>query len=244
MGWAKTYLKKAGLVAYPARGKVQITDRGKADLSAGAGKIDCEYLKKYPEFVEFVRPDRSSDRDVERKLPPDKTPDEAMEEAHQEIRDALADEILEQVAECTPAFFERLVLDVLLAMGYGGSRADAGRHLGKTGDGGIDGIIDEDTLGLDVICIQAKRWTTPVGRPEVQGFAGSMEAHRAKKGVLITTSTFSPQARDYVRMIERKIVLIDGKHLAQLMIDYNVGVSVARTYEVKRIDGDYFGEAD
>jgi restriction system protein len=129
-------------------------------------------------------------------------------------------------------------------MGYGGALPESGTHLGKTHDGGIDGIINEDKLGLDIICVQAKRWKDSVGRPVVQAFAGSMEAHRAKKGVLITTSTFSRDARDFVDRIERKIVLIDGQQLAQLMIDYNVGVATARTYTIKKIDSDYFMDAE
>ncbi|MFN0020350.1 MAG: restriction endonuclease [Pirellulaceae bacterium] len=139
-----------------------------------------------------------------------------------------------------PTFFERLVLDLLRAMGYGGALPDAATHVGRTGDGGIDGIINEDKLGLDMICVQAKRWKDGVGRPQVQAFAGSMEAHRAKKGVMITTSTFSREAREFVERIERKIVLIDGQQLTQLMIDYNIGVAVDRTYVIKKLDNDYF----
>jgi restriction system protein len=143
-----------------------------------------------------------------------------------------------------PTFFERLVLDLLIAMGYGGALPESGTHLGKTNDSGIDGVINEDKLGLDTICVQAKRWKDSVGRPVVQAFAGSMEAHRAKKGVLITTSAFSREARDFVDRIERRIVLIDGQQLAQLMIDYNVGVATSRTYTIKKIDTDYFLDAE
>lgn len=157
---------------------------------------------------------------------------------------ALADDLLEQVKKCTPLFFERLVVELLVAMGYGGSRADAGQAIGKAGDGGIDGIIKEDKLGLDVVCIQAKRWENTVGRPIVQAFAGSMDAFKAKKGVLITTSTFSKDAADYVKQIDKKIVLIDGSRLAELMIDHDIGVTTAHTYTVKRIEQDYFMEEE
>jgi restriction system protein len=162
----------------------------------------------------------------------------------QVLRETLADELLERVKGCSPEFFERLVVQLLVAMGYGGSLADAGQAVGKAGDGGIDGIIKEDKLGLDVVCIQAKRWEGKVGRPAVQAFAGSMEAYRARKGVLITTSGFSDEATDYVTRIERKIVLIDGPTLAELMIEHNIGVSTARSYAVKKIDSDYFTEEE
>ena len=171
-----------------------------------------------------------------------KTPDEVLEASFQDLRTALADELLDQVKQCSPRFFERLVVDLLVAMGYGGSISDAGQAIGRTGDGGIDGIIKEDKLGLDVVCVQAKRWEKTVGRPEVQAFAGSMEGMRARKGVMITTSSFSREAEDYVGRIERKIVLIDGRRLADLMIDHDIGVTTARRYTVKRLDSDYFVE--
>jgi restriction system protein len=164
-----------------------------------------------------------------------------MERAQGELRQQLAEELLERVKQAPPAFFERLVVDVLLGMGYGGSREDAGRTTGKSGDGGLDGVINEDRLGLDVIYVQAKRWEGTVGRPVVQAFAGSLEGARAKKGVLITTSGFSPDAQSYVRQIEKRIILIDGALLASLMIEHNVGVALDATYEVKKLDLDYFG---
>jgi restriction system protein len=170
----------------------------------------------------------------------ERTPEEILEASYQGLRAALADDLLEQVKTCSPQFFERLVVDLLLAMGYGGSLADAGQTIGKTGDGGIDGIIKEDKLGLDVVCIQAKRWENTVGRPVVQAFAGSMDAYKAKKGVLITTAAFSKEATEFIKQIDKKIVLIDGRQLAQLMIDYEIGVTAARTYTVKKIDQDYF----
>lgn len=249
VGWAKSYLKKAGLIENPLRGNIRITPEGRAVLHSGPAVIDCEFLKKYPSFVEFWKqktPAASHAEGValDTASPTEQTPDEAIESAYEELRTALAEEILEQVMNCSSTFFERLVIDLLIAMGYGGALPDAGVHLGKTGDGGIDGIINEDKLGLDIICIQAKRWKDCVGRPNVQAFAGSMEAHRAKKGVMITTSTFSAEARDFVNRIERKIVLIDGKQLSQLMIDYNVGVAASRTYTIKKVDNDYFVDAE
>jgi len=249
VGWAKSYLKKAGLLENPTRGKVRITNEGRVVLEEAPMSINCEFLMKYPAFVDFWKQKRRPASITEEQSPvhtsdDDRTPDEVIESAYDDIRNALADDLLEQVLRCNPTFFERLVLDLLIAMGYGGALPDAGTHIGKTHDGGIDGIINEDKLGLDLICIQAKRWKDCVGRPIVQAFAGSMEAHRAKKGVLITTSTFSRDARDFVDRIERKIVLIDGQQLAQLMIDYNVGVTAARTYTIKKIDSDYFAEAE
>ncbi len=164
--------------------------------------------------------------------------------AAQSLRDELIVEIIEQVKRCSPQFFERLDVKLLVAMGYGGSFKDAAQVLGRSGDGGIDGTIKEDKLGLDVICIQAKRWEGTVGRPVVQAFAGSMEGFRARKGVLITTSTFSKDAEDYITRIERKIVLVDGQRMAELMIAHNVGVTVMQTYEIKRVDSDFFAEEE
>jgi len=249
VGWAKSYLKKAELLENPSRGKVRITDEGRSVLRDAPSAINCEYLMRYPSFVEFWKQKRRTESDeseaaIAVTTDSDRTPDEAIQTAYDDIRDALADDLLVQVMSCNPTFFERLVLDVLIAMGYGGALPDAGTHLGRAHDGGIDGIINEDKLGLDIICVQAKRWKDCVGRPVVQAFAGSMEAHRAKKGVLITTSTFSRDARDFVDRIERKIVLIDGQQLAQLMIDYDVGVASAKTYTIKKIDSDYFNDTE
>ena len=174
-------------------------------------------------------------------LPPDaKTPEEELEDSYRRLRALLADELLGRIKQNAPKFFEQLVVDLLVTMGYGGSLADAGQAVGKSGDDGIDGIIKEDKLGLDFIYIQAKRWDNPIGRPTVQAFAGSLQGHRARKGVFITTSTFTKEARDFVNRINTSVVLIDGQELAQLMIDHNVGVSTVASYEVKRVDGEYF----
>jgi len=156
------------------------------------------------------------------------------------LRQELELELLDQLKAATPAFFEQVVIDLLVAMGYGGSRQDAGRAIGKSGDGGIDGIIKEDKLGLDVIYVQAKRWENVVGRPEIQKFAGALQGHRSNKGVFITTSSFTKEAIDYARIINSKIILLDGKELTSLMIDHNVGVSTVGLYELKKIDTDYF----
>jgi len=238
VAWAKTYLKKAGL-ANPVRGMVSITDEGKRVLNQKPAKIDNSFLRKYASFADFYKKTAPVEAEASH---PDvaATPEESLESAYSILHDALADELLDKVKSCSPTFFEHLVVNLLVAMGYGGSLADAGQAIGRSGDGGIDGIIKEDKLGLDVVCIQAKRWDKNVGRPEVQAFAGSMEGMRAKKGVLITTANFSKEAEDYVNRIERKIVLIDGRRLAELMIEHGVGVATARAYVVKKLDSDYF----
>ena len=242
VGWARTYLKKAGLLETTARGKFRITPRGLQILENNMTRIDVKFLAQFPEFVEFrLRSPKSDAQQTVEEEEPD-TPEETLEQGYQNLRRALAQELLERVKSSPPRFFEKLVVDLLVAMGYGGSRKDAGQAVGQTGDGGIDGIINEDKLGLDVVCVQAKRWEAAVGRPIVQAFAGSLEGHRARKGVLITTSHFTQEAKDYVNRIERKIVLIDGQQLAELMMDYGIGVTRAAQYDVKKIDLDYFGE--
>lgn len=254
-GWAKTYLNKAGLLTHPSRGFVQITDQGKATLSAGVEAIDKNYLRQFDSFNEFANQSSLDETPaavegaVAVAVVPaaadqrQQTPDEAFEATYTELRRELEAQLLEQIRGATPQFFEQLVVDLLVKMGYGGTHEDAGEAIGRTGDGGIDGIIKEDRLGLDAIYIQAKRWANTVGRPEVQGFAGSLQGFRARKGVFITTSQFSAEARDFVSRIDTKIVLIDGKKLVQLMFDYGLGVSTVKTYEIKRIDSDYFEEA-
>jgi restriction system protein len=247
VGWAKTHLKMAGLLDNTRRGYISLTDRGRQVLAERPERIDLRFLTRFPGFTEFRQKTRTTEEVEEgntEAAKDAKTPEEQLEASYLALRQALADDLLERVKSCTPAFFERLVVQLLVAMGYGGSLADAGQAVGRTGDGGIDGIIKEDRLGLDTICVQAKRWENTVGRPVVQGFAGSMEGVRARKGVLITTSDFSRDAEEYVARIERKIVLIDGATLAQLLIDHGIGVSTARSYDVKRIDSDYFTEED
>lgn len=246
VGWAKSYLKEAGLLESVRRGVVRISDLGRKVLSENPVKIDMEFLERFPSYIEFrERKGRRSNSisSPEPAEPVTQTPDVLIEDAYQELRTALADELLQQVIEISDRFFEKLVVELLVAMGYGGSIEDAGRAVGRSGDGGIDGVIKEDKLGLDVIVIQAKRWSSnTVSRPEIQSFAGSMEAYRANKGVFITTSSFSAPAIDYVKQIQRKIVLVDGMTLANLMIDYGIGVSQYRSIALKRIDSDYFQE--
>lgn len=249
VGWASTYMKKAGLLEATRRGFYQITDRGKDLLKTQPKTINVKLLKQYPEFLEFqqLKGTRSGDKTPESKRISDistETPSEALETAYENLRDELADELLAKLKKISPAFFERVVVELLVKMGYGGSRADAGKAIGRSGDGGIDGIIKEDKLGLDVVYIQAKRWdNNPVGRPDVMQFAGALQAQRANKGIFITTSRFTDDARNYVSQIGSKIVLIDGEQLTNLMIEHDVGVSTVSLYPVKKVDSDYFEES-
>jgi restriction system protein len=242
IGWARTYMKKAGLLEAPKRGVNKITERGLEILKKKPNKIDVNYLTQFQEFKDFraLRHTKSEEEiDIE---PSKKTPEELLDGAYQKLRVDLASDLLQRLKSCSPAFFERLVVEVIVKMGYGGTRKDAGKAVGKSGDGGIDGIIKEDKLGLDAIYIQAKRWENTVGRPEIQKFIGALAQQRAKKGLFITTSSFSADADDCVSRIDAKVVLIDGETLAQLMIDNNVGVSTVGNYEIKKVDSDYFSE--
>jgi restriction system protein len=246
VAWAKVYLEQAGLLTSPRRAHFVITDRGRAVLKDPPSKIDIKFLDQFPDFVEF----RTAKADPQAiagppgpQAPDDETPEEALEAAHVKMTASLASEVLARVKANSPAFFEKLVVELLLNMGYGGSRADAGQAVGRSGDEGIDGVISEDRLGLDIVYLQAKRWEGSVGRPEIQKFVGALHGKRAKKGVFITTGSFSADAASYVEHIDPKVVLIDGHRLAELMIAFDVGVSTVRTYQVKRVDSDYFDEA-
>ena len=253
VGWAKTYLKQAGLIDATRRGYFRITPRGTELLGTHPVQIDSAMLvERYHEFRAF-RSRRSEGNgtlqpDLPMTSPPqpptpatlEATPEELFSQAYQRLRSNLEAEVLEQVKATTPAFFERLVIDLLVAMGYGGSRQDAGKAVGRSGDGGIDGIIKEDKLGLDVIYVQAKRWEGTVGRPEIQKFAGALQGQRANKGVFITTSGFSRDAHEYAGIIPSKIILVGGEQLAALMVDHNVGVSPVSRFDIKRVDSDYF----
>lgn len=247
VGWAKTYLKKAGLLNSPKRATFVITDLGYKTLEEGLDHIDAKYLKKFPAFVEFIRPNHddleNGDNSIN-KGTNEETPEETLDKAYQDIRKSLASDLLSKIVELSPVFFERLVVRLLVSMGYGGSIKDAGKAIGKSGDEGIDGTIKEDKLGLDIIYIQAKKWKpgNVVGRPEIQKFVGALAGQGAKKGIFITTSNFTKEALDYTPKNETKIVLIDGEMLAQLMIDYNLGCTTQHIYELKRIDEDYFIE--
>ena len=240
--WAKAHLKMASLVENMKRGYFKITSNGLNVLSRKPTAINLKFLRQLPEYIESVEGWKNSGADeVEvAEIATTKTPEEILETEYLNIRKALAQELLSKVKSCSPIFFEKLVVELLVKMGYGGSLADAGKAIGKAGDEGIDGIIKEDKLGLDVIYIQAKRWEGSVGRPEIQKFVGALAGQGAKKGIFITTSRYTPEASSYMPKNETKIVLIDGEQLAQLMIDYNLGVNIEITYEIKRIDSDYF----
>jgi restriction system protein len=244
IGWARTYLKKAGLLESTKRAAFRITDRGREALAVNPSKIDAKFLEQWPEFLEFKNISRSSTStaQITSSPPSESTPEESLESAHLVLRTQLAQEIINRTLSCSPAFFEQLVVELLVKMGYGGSRRDAGERIGQTGDGGIDGIIKEDRLGLDTIFIQAKRWQGTVGRPEIQKFVGALQGQRARKGVFITTSSYTAEATDYASRIDTKVVLIDGNQLAELMMDFDIGVAAAASYVVKRIDSDYFEE--
>lgn len=244
VAWARTYMKKADLLDSTRRGYFRITDRGLSVLTKNPPKINVHFLEQFEEFRHFrsVRHKKEEKEQGQEAEIQETTPEEALETAYQSLRDDLGSDLLQQIKTSSPSLFEKIVVELLVKMGYGGSRQDAGRAIGKSGDEGIDGIIKEDRLGLDIIYIQAKRWENTVGRPEIQKFAGALQGQRARKGIFITTASFSREAVDYASRIENKIVLIDGERLAQLMIDHNLGVSPISTYEVKRIDSDFFTE--
>jgi restriction system protein len=244
VGWARTYLKKAELLVYKSKGYFKITERGLKVLSEKPSKIDVKYLKRFPELLKFINPAKKiapKDKDIELILEK-KTPEELFEIGYEKYQENLLSDLLEKIKQCTPDFFEKLVVELLIGMGYGGSFEDAGKAIGKSGDEGIDGIIKEDKLGLDVIYLQAKKWENPVSRPEIQKFAGALLGKKAKKGVFITTSKFSEGAKDYARNVENKIILIDGEQLTRYMIENDIGVSETASYNIKKIDLDYFTE--
>lgn len=244
VAWAASYLKKALLITRPKRGYVEITVRGLDVLKSKPSIINMKFLEQFPEYLEFKNSTSANTDEIaslSNVLNTQKsTPEELLANTVKDLEATLAYDLLEVIRANSPDFFERMVVQLLLSMGYGGSRIEAGRAIGRTGDGGIDGIIDEDKLGLDSIYIQAKRWEGTVGRPEIQKFVGALQGHRAHKGVFITTSAFTKDAQDYVKNISNKVVLIDGLNLAKLMIENNVGVSTVSIYHVKKIDSDYF----
>jgi len=243
VGWAKTYLKKACLIEDPKRASFKITKRGLDLLAEKPTEINTKYLERYEEFIVFRTKKVNDDASKDESLQSDqveKTPEESIEYGYSKLKESISEEILGKIKECSPAFFEKLVIELMVKMGYGGTLKEAGKVMGKTGDGGIDGMIKEDKLGLDVIYVQAKRWESVVGRPEIQKFAGALLGQKAKKGIFITTSWFSMEALDFVRNLDSKIVLIDGEMLTELMIEYNLGVSSYKSYELKKVDSDYF----
>lgn len=240
--WAKTYLKKAGLLESTRRSYFIITEKGLDVLKENPVEIDMPYLKRFPEFIEFTAIKRQEKQSLSQEEQ-QQTPQELLGLSYQQIKGELTQEILKSIKETQPDFFERLVVELLLKMGYGGSRKDAGEAIGISGDEGIDGIIKEDKLGLDTVYIQAKKWEGTVGRPEIQKFVGALHGQGAKKGIFITTSNFSKEAIGYAsNMNDPKIVLIDGMLLSNYMIDNDIGVSKVETYEIKKIDSDYFSE--
>ena len=241
--WAGTYLKNAGMIERPKRGSFRITDRGKEFLARKPDRITIADLTAYPEFQQFHTSTIAPGQIIGK--PPEttsETPEEEMERLHLLINSRLSDELLSTIMNCTPRFFERLVIDLLLAMGYGGSAEEAAEVIGGSGDEGIDGIIKEDRLGLDTIYVQAKRWKEQIGRPEIQKFAGALLGKKARKGIFLTTASFSKDAVEYARGVDNKIVLIDGRTLSDLMIQFDVGLSTESTYRVKKIDSDYFDD--
>tara|TARA_R100000030_G_scaffold10241_1_gene6978 strand:- start:3751 stop:4659 length:909 start_codon:yes stop_codon:yes gene_type:complete len=244
IGWARTYLKQAGLLEYPARGKFRITESGKALLAKSPAHVDNKVLEGYAAFRDFK--DRKSEKantdEANAASESIETPEEALESAYAKLRSDLEAEVLDHAKAVSPAYFEQLVVDLLVSMGYGGNRVDAARAVGQSNDEGIDGVINEDALGLDVIYIQAKRWENTVSRPELQKFIGALAGKQARKGVFITTSAFTHGAVEFVEKVDPRVILIDGKRLAKLMVDHNVGVTTINSFEVKRVDSDYFDE--
>lgn len=248
--WAKFYMTKAGLIDSPKRGVFVASAAGRSLLASNPDRIDVETLKLIPAFREYYSQYGTGTATAEQvdavaaSTVADATPEEQIDAAYSLLTTALRADLLGRILEQSPSFFERLIVDLLVAMGYGGSHEDAARQLGKTGDGGVDGIIDEDRLGLDRIYVQAKRYGSGsvVGRPEVQGFVGSLVGLQASKGVFVTTSTFSRQALDYARSLQQRVILIDGSRLTELMVEFGVGVRASRVIEVRRLDEDYFSD--
>ena len=248
VAWAKSHLKAAGLLESPRRGLYRITPRGRDVLAQAPFEITLNFLDQFPEHVAFrqgtghepAEPTVALIGVPERTSVEERTPDDLIDDGYRQLRTALVAELKERIVGMSPAAFEQLVVDLLTAMNYGGPQEDAGIVVGRGGDEGIDGIIKEDRLGLETIYLQAKRWQSTVGRPEIQRFAGALQGQRARKGVFITSSSFSAEALSYARSIQTTIVLIDGAQLAELMIDYGVGVTTAKKLEIKRVDSDYF----
>jgi restriction system protein len=247
IGWAKSHISQAGLITAPRRAISVISERGREALLHHPERIDLRVLNGFEEYREFRNrrktPGENDGDTPELEVQNSQTPEELLESAYLQVRRQIEAELLSQIKSSPPEFLERVVVDLVVRMGYGGSRKDAGEALGRSGDEGIDGIIKEDPLGLDIIYLQAKRWEGTVGRPEIQKFAGALQGQRARKGIFITTSTFSADALEYTSRIDTKIILIDGPRLSKLMFDHGVGVATASNYEVKRIDSDYFTDS-
>lgn len=242
VSWARTYLKKAGLLSSPERGVIAITDRGKAVLFENLSRIDVQYLDRFSEFVGFRKCNQPDTEILPSISMSNRTPEEELEGAYSQLKNEVLDDLIKKVKSCSPEFFETLVVNTVVKMGYGGSLQDAGKAVGKSGDEGIDGIINEDRLGLDVIYLQAKKWEGNIGRPEIQKFADALQGKRAKKGIFITTSDFTSEAKEYTKNLEARIILISGQQLAELMWEHDIGLSTVATYEIKKLDIEYFGD--
>lgn len=250
IGWAATYLYRVGLLMRPQRSVYAITERGREVLTANPERVDLGVLSQFPEFAAFRKPsgprrmrDATTVATLEANVTAETaTPEERIDAAYRELRQALIAEVRDRISSISPTAFEDLVLDVLHAMGYGDGTEGSRLRTGTSGDAGIDGVIREDRLGLDIVYVQAKRWEATVGRPVVQGFVGALQGARASKGIIFTASAFSSEAQQYAASVSPRVVLVDGERLAALMIDYNVGVSDRETYAVKRVDSDYFGD--
>ena len=246
VSWARTYLKQAGLLESPRKGTIRITERGIQVLDQNPDRIDVNFLKRYDEFRKFRARGGSgaAGHKAHGEAAKDSiaTPEEMFSTAYETLEQSLAGDLLEQVRKASPGFFERLVVQLLVAMGYGGTFKEAAQAVGQSGDEGIDGIVNQDRLGLEVVYVQAKRWAAAVGRPELQKFVGALAGKNANKGVFITTSSFTAEAQNYAASVHQKIVLIDGQRLVDLMIEHNVGVSTTMTYEIKKVDSDFFVE--
>ncbi len=242
VGWSKSHLVRAGALEKPQRGVIRITEEGRK-LLANHAEISNRELSVYPGFLEFTRRTKAETKESADTQIDQQSPEEQLETAYQTIRAELAQSLLERIEQQSPRFFEKLVIDLMVKMGYGALvGSHAGMHTGGPGDEGIDGLINEDKLGLDVIYLQAKRWKQTIGRPEIQKFVGALQGQRARKGVFVTLGKFTQDAEAYVKSIEPRVVLIDGEYLARLMIEHDLGVSPQRAYVLKRIDNDYFDE--
>ena len=251
--WAKFYMTRAGLIDSPRRGVFTASDSGRTLLANPPATLDTRFLQTIPAFAEFYGKNSSGQLKADGGAPDPAalparetvaTPEEQIEAAFRTLNAALEADLLERITLNSPAFFEKLIVDLLVAMGYGGTHSSAARQLGRAGDGGIDGVIDEDRLGLDRIYVQAKRYApeSAIGRPAVQGFVGSLVGFGATKGVFVTTSSFTTQAVDYVRNLPQRVILIDGQRLAALMIEHGVGVRIQRSLALQRLDEDFFSE--
>lgn len=241
--WARTYLAMAGCLEAPSRGVFSITKRGQELFKQKGLSASIDDLRGFQEFLAFQAP-QEQNRKAKKEVPVSSeslTPEERIEHSYEVYLGFLKADLLQKVRSCSPSFFESLVVELVVAMGYGGS-IDAAKTVGRTGDGGIDGLINQDKLGLDTVYIQAKRWTGTVGRPEVSSFVGSLSAFKARKGIVITSGGFSEQARSYVQSIKEKVILIDGNDLVSLLIDHNIGVTPVKAIALKRLSLDYFDE--